>query len=120
MVHNRHTTGKAPDVIIETAKLSLNFKKCFRIIDCRFYLQPVTDDALIIKQFVVFLIIIDCNFPGIKASKCPAVPFTPVKYCLSAKSGLSAIEYYVFKPPGIVMYGYAPFIVMIADHQVVT
>src|ERR1041384_7719542 len=97
---------KAPDVIIETAKLTLNCQEGFRIADCGIDLEAIANDSVVLQQRRDLALVVSSDFLWIEAVESGAVVVTLAKNGFPTEPGLSSFENQKLEETRVVVNGY--------------
>src|SRR5208337_5544510 len=110
----RFAAHKLPDESIETAELFLHVEKLLRIVHCRFHLQPVAYDTLILQQRFYFIRIISGNSLGVEIVESGAKIFAFAQNGNPAQSRLRTFQQEELEECAVIMLRHAPFLVMVS------
>src|SRR6266496_1825485 len=116
-IQSRLPFHKLPDVRVETAEFFLYAKKGKCIGNGGGNLELVPDDAGITQQPFHFPSVITRHALRIESLECFPVVLAFIENRIPAQSSLRALENEKFKQLAILVYGHAPFFVMIAEQE---
>ena len=115
LVLNRSSADEGPDIRIETAELLLHGQKGLGVADRRGDFQPVPNDAFILQQLLLSGLAVFRDLGRVETVVRLSVMVPLFQDGLPAQSRLRAFEDQEFEQQPVIMHGYAPFLVVIAD-----
>src|SRR5690606_41120383 len=110
---------EAPDIGVEAAELFLHVEETPRILDRRFDLQPITNDARIAHQLLDRARVETRDAHGIEFGERAAVAFALAEHRAPAQARLRGLEHEELEVHAILVHGDAPLAVVILDHVLV-
>jgi hypothetical protein len=114
---DRATVNEAPLVCIEAAKLRLHVEKRYGVLDRRFNLRSIAHDSSICQQLADFPLVVAGDFPRVEVVEGAPVRIPLAQNRYPAEPGLGTFKDEKLEEGAIVVYGNAPFFVVVGDVQ---
>ena len=115
MMHHRPAIYEMPDISIEASKLLLHIEKFFCVVNRGFDLRPIADDAVVFQQRIGLALAIASDFLGIEVGESLPIRVALAQHRVPTQARLCSLQRQKLKDQTIVMYGNAPFLIVISD-----
>jgi hypothetical protein len=116
-VLDRATVDEAPLVRVEAAELGLDVEKRLGVLDRRFNLGPVAHDPRICQQRRDLPFVVAGDLPRVEPVEGAPVSVPLAQDRVPAQPRLGTVKDEEFEKDAIVVYGNAPFFVVVGDEQ---
>lgn len=116
-IGDRSAVNECPDILIKAADLLLDQKKSLRIGNGRLNLKSVPNDPGVAQQASYFSCVVPGDCHWVKVIKGRPESIALLKNGVPTQPGLRPFKDEKFKQPSIVVYGDAPFLVMVLGQE---
>src|SRR5271169_6204256 len=114
---HRPSADELPNVSIEAAEFLLNHEEGAGILDGRANFEPVANDPGIFQQRCNLRFVESGDFARIEAVESGSIGGSFFQNGNPAQTRLSAFQYQEFEEKAVIVYGHAPFFIVVSDQM---